>query len=823
MSEKRFYLMRFVRFLCVLALITIICGCGGNNSGNQGGDRFQLDCNRDERGVWFITETDTTPKLAGGPKNAGLYDVFKEMGYAVAVDRLWQAAIYRRTALGRLSEILGPGDNDGNVLTDSGIRIIGYSREELQAGYDSLDADCKNIVDGYAAGFNRRIEEVRNNPALLPAEFAGLGVLPDYWESTDVLAWMSLLMRQFDPEARGVLFGDLVQVKNLQLLGELTAKFGPQIGAGMFMDMRWTNDPEALTYIPSAAGDQAADVFTSEAVVGVPDVRDAVKDYQEQGQIIEENLKRLNALVKMGSYAWVVAGNRTSTGNPIIYSGPQMGFETPSIVCEGSIRAGGLDISGMTVPGIPLIIIGRTPHHAWSMQVGHAHTVDYYLEDLASLTLHRTETIKVKGEEDRQVPVYRTQHGPVVYNDGQGTIISFRYAHWGHEFKAFRAFLNLALAQSMDEFGQAIDQVAVSQHFCYADRDGNIAYWMSGFDPERSNPAAAPFNVWLLPQGGLASMGIPSLEWGDGYRARSTDRNNAQGYYCGWNNKTSADYPNCFNNMSYVFGPFNRAHVIEEYLAAHDKLTFEQIRDLALNIAATDSFGSGGNPWEFVKDDFTAALGANPGAEHQAALDLMADWDGHFVDGGSSQWAAGTARADAWVLMNAWIREVIRLTFQDELGADRYDSENKNVLFQMLLHALAGQNSGIINNYPWFYDSTDPAAPTPQTPAQIIATALDNVLAVLGARPWNVERGTIDFTKAGFGKIHSIPFASRSTYAHAVEYGPDGPVRIESMFPLGESGNIILDANQNPVFDDHFFTMCPCFDLFAPRTFPLFE
>ena len=54
-----------------------------------------------------------------------------------------------------------------------------------------------------------------------------------------------------------------------------------------------------------------------------------------------------------------MSGRKTKSGNPIIYSGPQMGFSVPSIVTEGSIRAGGLNISGMTVPGLPGIVIGR--------------------------------------------------------------------------------------------------------------------------------------------------------------------------------------------------------------------------------------------------------------------------------------------------------------------------------------------------------------------------------------------------------------------------------------------------------------------------------
>ena len=73
-----------------------------------------------------------------------------------------------------------------------------------------------------------------------------------------------------------------------------------------------------------------------------------------------------------------------------------------------------MQISGMTVAGIPGIIIGRTPHHAWSMQVGHAHTVDYYIEDAGDVTGPRCETIHVAGAADVVIPVFHTAHGPVV-------------------------------------------------------------------------------------------------------------------------------------------------------------------------------------------------------------------------------------------------------------------------------------------------------------------------------------------------------------------------------------------------------------------------
>ena len=114
------------------------------------------------------------------------------------------------------------------------------------------------------------------------------------------------------------------------------------------------------------------------------------------------------------------------------------------------------------------------------------------------------------GGEDVVIPVYRTPHGPVVsplpYDpttygdtpDPANPIVAWRYAHWGHEFDIGKALLGLARAKNMDEFGKYLEYVAVSQHFCYADRKGNIAYWMSGRDPLR------PPGEYRLPQGLLA-------------------------------------------------------------------------------------------------------------------------------------------------------------------------------------------------------------------------------------------------------------------------------------------------------------------------------
>lgn len=798
----------------------------------------QITTSRDDRGVWFIE----------GADGVTLNDMFAAMGYAVATDRLWQAELYRRQARGRLAELFG----EDSLSTDIFMRTIGYTEAELMDGFDALSDDAEAVVSGYVAGFNRRIAEVKEDPSLLPFEFAALSqqlgrpVLPGPWTVSDILAWLALLQRNFDPEAL-----DTGQLDNLKLLSFLQT-VAPDHAWGMFEDLRWTNDADAATYFDldrrpcRRSGNVTAAAIEPEALV-----QTASRLSVERKEMFA-NLERINARVRMGSYAWVISGKHTRSGNPVLYSGPQMGFSVPAIVAEGSLRGAGLEISGMTVPGIPSIIIGRTPHHAWSMQVGHAHTTDYVFDTLKeAITRVRFEIIKVAGGEDVTIPVNYTQYGPVIspllldkttYTfDNTNPIVSWRYAHRGYEFKSIDGFLDLARAESMDEFGDGIEEMAVSQHFCYADREGNIAYWMSGRNPERYA------GEWRLPQGSLPWP--PVADWvGDELVARSTDRNAPKGYYAGWNNKTQPDYDNAYNSINDIYGPFQRSHVIYEYLDRRvkkrhgKKLSFEEIRDLALNIAATDSLGLGGNPWTFVSPYFKRAVWKatwKRGNWRQKiarlrALQLLRHWDGHFVEGGPGNWADGSDRADAWMLMDAWVHEVLRLTFGDELGAymseagedstavmaaKKWPKEELRVLINVLLHAL-DRHSDIVNEYDWFDNLGD----GPSGHNKIIVAALDNALDYLGERPWGVgQRGEITYHHAILGDVHLTPFASRSTYAHIVEMGPEGPVRIESMFPMGESGNIAISAKGEPLFDEFFFSMTDVFDAFEPRAFPLFD
>lgn len=151
---------------------------------------------------------------------------------------------------------------------------------------------------------------------------------------------------------------------------------------------------------------------------------------------------------------------------------------------------------------------------------------------------------------------------------------------------------------------------------------------------------------------------------------------------------------------------------------------------------STDSFYGGGNPWLFVRKDFTKAVWKTRKTDRKnynkrrKAINKLNRWDGHFVISGKKQWASGEERSKAWVLMDLWIDEVIEMTFSDELSVDDGDNgtvlkESFRVLFNVLLHGLNYPGS-LENNYNWFQNLDDLSAP--QNAEELIVAALDKVL-----------------------------------------------------------------------------------------------
>jgi len=791
---------------------------------------------RDDKGVWYVT----------GPDDAPMREVFGAVGYAVATDRLWQIELFRRTGQGRLSELFGEDLLDSDIL----MRTTGYSESELNGAFEAMTADERDILLGYVDGINRRLMEIAgigsnatatmSDPAapgdassLFPFEFAALGIGNDEiepWTVNQVLAWAVVMQRGSDSEAYST-----TQIENAALLERLSARFGEDTAWTMFNDLRWTRDPAALTAIDyegkkkdknrSLRGGTTSPKYqqlqkkvgchisnNSSASTAPRTVEREVADHRHHQRRLSSNvdiedvagemktsyknvfatLDRIQAIVKLGSYGWVVAGNHTKSGSPTLYGGSQLGLDSaPSFVAEGSIQAGGLQVSGEVIPGIPIILdTVRTPYNAWAFEVANAHTTDYYLEEASEVSLHRVEIISVAGRdgEDVELPVYRGRHGPVVreidVGDNNTKFLTWKYSHWDYELRTLGAILKMLKATNIHDFEAGVHDLGLSVHVVYADRDGSIAYWMSGRDPIRN-----PDGEWRLPQGMGESLSV--YEWDSAViKPFPTDKNTPRGWYGNWNNKASIDSLTGFNSVYSVQGPFHGVHAIYEYLdelvsgtVSDERISFDQIRDVALNIAVTES----GTPWFFIEQYFRDAVNrAGISNARASALELLDTWDGKFVAGGKPFWINGTERAQAWVLSTSWISEVLNMVFFDELAVPTASSgtdaqpdlelvEPEGLLFNVLLHSLDYPGS-LTNGYDWFTNLNDTSEP--QDADSIIVAALDKVLAAKGNND-TYDRGYNIYEHNLIGEVWRAPYLNRGTYDQIVEVGPDGPVRIE--------------------------------------------
>src|SRR5213080_672149 len=106
-------------------------------------------------------------------------------GYALATDRLFETDVIRRLAQGRLSEILGAGDDDATLIADETMRREFYDAADIDAQYNALPDDIRRMLQAFADGFNAALAAQQANPAEQSVLFAALGYEPDLWRPQD--------------------------------------------------------------------------------------------------------------------------------------------------------------------------------------------------------------------------------------------------------------------------------------------------------------------------------------------------------------------------------------------------------------------------------------------------------------------------------------------------------------------------------------------------------------------------------------------------------------------------------------------------------------
>ena len=514
-------------------------------------------------------------------------DAYMALGYVHAKDRLWQMEILRRIAPGRLSEIFG----EGVLETDRFFRVLGMaqqSKDESDRFMSESNNEIRSAVLSYIQGINHFID---NHSA--PIEYKLIGFSPERFTLEDVYNVIGYMGFSFS-----------VAHKTEPIVSYINDTYGADYLAILDLDID----------------------SNSTVIAGVKG-----EDFSDLSLHIGDIIENLPAPQLIGSNSWIIGPQKTQTGTVLFANDPHIGFAQPSVWYEAHLEAPGLSSYGNYVAGYPFPHIGNNRHHAIGLTMFENDDVDYYRERIngENPDLYRKENswtsidkrkeiIKVKGQEDVEMIVRSTHHGPiisdVVKHLNPDEAISMWWEYQKHPLQLLQASFLIANGQTLEEVRKGASMIhAPGLNVMYADIEGNYAWWASAKLPKRPDHVHSKM-ILDGASGEDEVLGYYDFDenpqavnppWGFVYSANnqsvSADGLRPPGYYL----------------------PEDRAKRITYLLNQNDQWTIDDVKKMLLDVTSnnvTDIINS-------IENELTASAQSERDRE---ILRELKTWDGNF-------------------------------------------------------------------------------------------------------------------------------------------------------------------------------------------------
>ena len=589
--------------------------------------------------VEIVRDAHAIPHIyASSPRDAAF-----AMGYVHAQDRLWQLEMQRRIGQARLAEVVG----EPAIEPDKFLRTLGIYRV-AERNFEMLAPEAQAIYEAYAKGVNAYLE---TRSGLLPPEFILLGHEPEPWRPADSLVWLKMMAWDLGDNFKDEL---------------LRARLAGTLDRAQLQDL-WAQHPDD----PAPGPHGRALAFDGAGI-----------DFDALAAALP--LPRASGL---GSNAWVLSGEHTESGKPLLANDPHLRLEVPSVWYLAHIQTPEFEVVGSTLPGLPFPLLGQTRNLAWGFTNTGPDVQDLFIERIdpddparylapeGSLPFEvRSETIEVSGGDPIELQVRETRHGPVVSDLLEeseafleaGHVLAFSWTALDEDDRSGQALVRATGAKDWQEFVAALSDLAVPQQtIVFADSDGNIGYLAPGRVPIRASG-----------QGHLPAPGwTGDHDWVDRvpFDALPGDYNPASGRIVNANNRmVSHDYPYYLTDD--WTAPY-RAQRIEALLDAspkHDVASFSAIQQDLVSLAAVRLL------------PVLLALAEPANDTGRAALAMLGAWDGTM----------GRGSTEALIYM-AWLRELMHVLFADELG-DLFEDYWK--IRTEVIHRALSQRPGWCDN-----------------------------------------------------------------------------------------------------------------------------
>lgn len=564
-------------------------------------------------------------------------DSFFALGFVHAQDRLWQMTMLRRTAQGRLSELFGARTADIDAFVRRlDLYNLAISSAEHQTPY------AKEMLDAYAAGINARIAQI-NEQAL------GRGA-PEMWLFSHPIApW-----RAGDSLAVAKLMG-------LQLSGHLDEEV---LLARLSLTVKDPARVEDLMPVTPGAG-----------IAALPEYTNIIKEFPRFAQAPVDLSHPASPFPRRGlagaSNAWAAAPARSAAGGTLLANDPHLGFSAPTIwyLARLELQAGG--VIGGTIPGMPLVLTGRSAELGWGLTTAYADDQDIALEELNPENPQEYRTpegwkpfqtrqsiITIKDAAPVTLTLRWTENGPVlpaaVKSLGavtpKGHVAALRWTVLSARDTSLSAGFRLMQAKTVMDAIEAMEgHVAPAQNITLVDRE-TIALKTVGVIPRR--------DAGHQTQGRLPSFGhLVENRW----QGRLPYASNPEfvapigGILGNTNNKTvDRPFP---NHVSFSYGDTQRVQRWDRLMQTREVHTRDSFIEAQLDTVSPTARALlpliGADLW-FTGE---AAPSGTPERQRQRALDLLAEWNGEM----NEHWPEP-------LLYAAWIRALQDRLIRDEIG-----------------------------------------------------------------------------------------------------------------------------------------------------------
>jgi len=485
------------------------------------------------------------------------HDLYYAQGYVTARDRLWQMDIQTRSASGRLSEVVGPGA----LEIDQYHRRMGmvYGAENGLKGL-MANPQTRLMATAYTEGVNSYIHQL--GPKDYPLEFKLLDYAPEDFKPINCIFLLKLMSE--------TLAGGSDQ---FAMTNDLK-RFGPQVVNDLFPDYPFHESP----IIP---------IGTKWDFKPLPIPKPSA-DFTAQ---MTEKIKTKEITPGIGSNNWVISGNKSATGYPILANDPHLNLTFPSIWYQIQLSSPTVNVNGVSLPGAPCVIIGYNQKISWGVTNVDADVLnwyqvkfkdksknEYWYNNQWNKVKRRIEVINVRGAKPVIDTVLYTHHGPVVYENiadkpksGLNNIPAGDALRWiAHdESNDILCFYLLNRGKNYADYREALTHfTAPAQNFIFASTDKDIAITPNG-----------KFPLKFKDQGKFILDGSdPANDWHGWipYDQNPTVKNPPRGFVSSANqSSTDPSYPYYIN---WRFEQYYRGKRINDRLGAMQNATVDSMR-----------------------------------------------------------------------------------------------------------------------------------------------------------------------------------------------------------------------------------------------------